>query len=592
MQDAPGPSGVTIPPPPEQPSLQSFPDNFDIPDSALKDFHTQESSSDSSELLGVHSSSSSEEEEEEDTDDEWQPKRKKPKVGDTGRQYGYKKIAELQPGEKKVNVFGVVTEFKAPFPTRGRDYCSFVTIVDESSPTSGIKCTLFNHHQDKLPQVQQIGDIVCLHRVNVKEQNGAPCIDGLQFTSSLCFDGKPGSSMTPRTGSVTYTFTAHDNERVRNLRSWGLKHERQPFVRKLNSVTPGCHFDLICQVVAVTDCRPQCDAVTLTVWDGTKLPLKTRQIDFSQLNSRMSPQLQHIASVLLEHVAIYNDACIKAVSSFAPGQLVSLQNLCAAVRRPAINGSQAMVELCLPGEGKVMVLPGNDPDFCELRAELEKAGGERAHIIRYSPITASAVTSVTTTSHQDIPITTIKRIQSCTTLPVKFKCRVKVMGIGPSTVEEMIQMRCPQCGLRSHTPHFAESHDVSDHVCPNCSGWHDTSQNQIQHCSLVFAFKLLLEDETGQIVAYISDRHAVDFLGGLQPSNLYHHQEMRYKVIDKLYYLTGGNDPFVGFSSTLPRPWAEFCLVSYHLNPPVGDSHQVCYRIFGTSLDYDKLPEH
>ena len=197
------------------PQQSSFPDNFDIPDSAFNEYHTQRN----------ESSAEEEGQESEEEEEEWKPQ--KVKVGDTGRVYSYTQLADLRPLKDKVYVFGVVKDFRPATKSRGTDYYLTMTLVDESSTEEGIHCNLFNRDKNRLPHIQSIGDIVCLHRVYVNEYGGAPQLVSRKYSSAISFDGRVGTRVVPRTGFVSYTFTQAERERVKQLRKWSQRQERK-----------------------------------------------------------------------------------------------------------------------------------------------------------------------------------------------------------------------------------------------------------------------------------------------------------------------------------------------------------------------------
>ena len=575
----------------------TFPDNFDLPDSALRDYHTDEGVPSDDKIpsrSSICSWSSSESESEDDDpdgrDEEWEPNSKRQKVGDTGRNYEYKKIADLKVNDKKMNMFGVVTDFKPPFQTRGADYCCFVTIADESCPDAGIKCVLFNQSQDKLPQVKSVGDILCLHRVNITERNSSPSVEGTPFSSYLCFDGKPNSKLKPRTGSFSYTFMSQDKARVKELRQWAAEREKNKSSSStctLQSVIPDTSFDLTCQVISVTPCQPQCCASVLTVWDGTKFPLRNRKIDVSAYRAVSHPELQHAAGLLAENVVVYDERSIDAATFIKLGQFVGIQNVKAVTLQNGGDSSSALVELCVPRECSngnccVKVLAESDPNVLKLKEELKK--------IVNKPLAdcESSTLSVTTTLHPTVPLMSLDRIHSWGAVPSKFRCRVSVSAISPSSVEEMVKLTCPSCGLVAPIPHNLES-GTSRIPCPECNELDLTDPNDRPALRYAYLFKLMIQDNTGELVVYVSEEDAVTFLPGLPPANLYRDQELRYKLLNRLYYLTGGNSPFTAQPSTRPRPWVECCILSYHHKPQSHSSSVLYYRIFDTILKDPQL---
>ena len=570
----------------------SFPDNFDLSESALRDYHTDDERVPSDKEISSVSPSYSEPESEEistdERDDDWEPKSKRRKVGDTGRKYEYKKIADLEVNDKKMNIFGVVSDFKSPFRTRGADYCCFVTIVDESCPNAGIKCVLFNQNQDKLPQVKSIGDIVCLHRVNITERNSSPSVEGTPFSSYLCFDGQPRSKLKPRTGSFSYTFVSRDKTRVKELRHWAAQREGSQQISRLESVVPNTSFDLTCQVISITPYLPQCCASVLTVWDGTRLPLGNRKIDMSAYRSVSDPGLQHAAGVLAENVVVYDESSLDAATLVKPGQFVVIRCVRAETVQNGDSDSSALVELCVPkdcrrGNVCVKTLAVDDPDVSKLKEELPNTP-----LPSFSDCSINNPPSVTSTLHPTVPLMPLNKVCSWEAVPSKFRCRVTVSVISPSSVEEMVKLVCQNCGLVAPVPHGLES-STSRIPCPECNELNLTDPNDPPALSYTYLFKLLIQDGTGKLVVYVSEGDAVTFLPGLPPVNLYQDQQLRYKLLDRLYYLTGGNSPFAAEPSTRPRPWVECCILSYRHEPRNHSSSVLYYRIFDTILQDPQL---
>ena len=602
----------------------SFPDNFDLPESALRDYHTDDEEMPSGDEISSSSSFSESESEDSSSDEHdevWEPKSKRPKIGDTGRQYEYKKIADLEVNDKRMNIFGVVSDFKAPFQTRGVDYCCFMTIVDESCPNAGIKCVLFHRNQDKLPQIKSVGDIVCLHRVNITERNSSPSVEGTPFSSYLCFDSKPNSKLKPRTGSFSYTFMSQDKARVKELRQWAaeqnfggqnqtggqelsagrnqgnegkagaeevrrLTSEREgsQLTCRLESVVPNSSFDLTCQVISITPYLPQCCASVLTVWDGTKLPLRNRKIDMSAYRCVSDPGLQHAAGVLAENVVVYDKSVIDAATLVKPGQFVAIRCIRAAMLQSGDGGSSPLVELCIPrdcsfGNACVKVLAVDDPNVVKLKEEMP------SQPLLYSiDSSINNPPSVTTTLHPTVPLMPLNQICSWEVVPSKFRCRVIVSVISPSSVEEMVKLVCHNCGLVAPVPHQLDS-NASRIPCPECNELDLSDPDDPPALCYTYFFKLLIEDSTGKLVVFVSEGDAVTLLPGLPPANLYRDQQLRYKLLDRLYYLTGGNSPFSAEPSARPRPWVECCILSYRHQPRNHSNNVLYYRIFDTILN-------
>ena len=757
----------------------TFPDNFDLPDSAFDDYDELEADSGEDHdfvLLVPKSSSESGEGSSDETEgEEWTPKRVK--VGDTGRQYTYTKIANLRPIEEKVNVFGVVKDFRPAAKSRGTDYYVTMTVVDESSPEEGINCNIFNRDKKRLPHVQIVGDVVCLHRMFVNQYGGNPQLVSRKYSSTICFDGRVGAKIVPRTGSVSYTYTSEDCDRVKQLREWSLQltkdnepatsshtvqhtrsdrqledeqteqqmeterteqrmeaeqtgrqletereeqqmgtgreeqqmetdlerqqmgtgreeqqvgtgweeqqvgtgweeqqvgtgweeqqvgterkssrwglgeeqqvgtereerqdrteqptrceqedqqiiseHKEQHLkddqawqqpgempadqqsetlqqhrgkrVCKLESVTPNLCFDLVCQVVSISSCFTPSRTI-LSVWDGTRMLLNTPAINTSWCSTTPSPVMLLNSTGLLQNVVIYTKQCGMKTKNIVPGQYVILRNVHAhPVTNLGVEVSRPVVELCMKEAGMRSINALSESDEMVIKLEQELSGAKATQSsLSGLRILNSVSFAVTTTLRSDIQFTSLRDVAASRVVPCKFRCRVKVMGTSPLSVEDMVKLKCVKCGYLTPITRNLEL-DFTDGCktnlpCMACAASADTTHQSISdipflHCTYLFMMKL--EDASGCLVAYISGEDAFQFLPGVPPANFHREQIQRYKLIHRLYSLTGGNYPFLTGNAEYPRPWIECCLLSYHRDSPKRLKHKVYYHLFDTVL--------
>ena len=669
------------------PEQITFPDNFDLPDSAFDEYDALETDSGEDRdfvLLVPKSSSESGKENSDETEDEdWKPK--KVKVGDTGRLYTYTKIANLKPYDEKVNVFAVVKDFHSPAKSRGTDYYLTMTIVDESSPEEGVHCNIFNRQENRLPHVRSVGDIVCLHRMYVNEYGGEPQLVSRKYSSAICFDGRAETKIVPRTGSVSYTFASEEYDRVKQLREWSLQQtednetakqttsshavqhqgseqeepqmgtewEQQQIrtvqteqqmeteweeqqirtvqteqrleteqeeqltreqedqqiaseqrdqqsetpqqhggksICKLESVTPNLCFDLVCQVVSISSCfKPS--GIMLTVWDGTQMLMETPAINTSWCSTTTSPVMLLNSSGLLQNVAIYTKQCAMMAKNIVPGQYVFLRNVHA---QPVTNlGPRGpVVELCMKEAGThstsdLLALSMSDEMVTKLEQELSSAKANQSSLSGIQ-ILNSVSFAITTTLRSDIQFTALQNVAASEVIPCKYRCRVKVTGISPLSVEDMVKLRCIKCGYLTPIPRNLEFELTdgckSNLPCTACAA-ETTHQSTLDppwlHC--IYLFKVKLEDASGSLVAHISGEDALQFLPGIPPADFHREQRQRYKLIHRLYGLTGGNYPFQT-NTAYPRPWIECCLLSYHCNSQNHRSRKVYYHLFDTVL--------
>ena len=134
--------------------------------------------------------------------------------------YSYKKISELQVRDSKVHVFGVVTLHRPPSKSHGTDFSCTVEIMDETCRGEPLTCVLFHPKIERLPQQCAVGDIICLHRMNMKEYNGRLQGNCLRYGSSATFDGRPEATVEPRSGAGPHVFTEEEKQRVSQLKQW------------------------------------------------------------------------------------------------------------------------------------------------------------------------------------------------------------------------------------------------------------------------------------------------------------------------------------------------------------------------------------
>ena len=99
-------------------------------------------------------------------------------------QYEYTKLTDVG-ADTIINLYGVVKYFKKPFKTASNEFCCTLSLVDPSVKRmeDSLKCVLFGKQsEDELPPVQNVGDIIRFHRLNISTYKG-----DLQGTSKKGF---------------------------------------------------------------------------------------------------------------------------------------------------------------------------------------------------------------------------------------------------------------------------------------------------------------------------------------------------------------------------------------------------------------------
>ena len=460
--------------------------------------------------------------------------------------------------------------------------------MDETSNPEGFSFVLFQQQEQNLPRICSRGDIVLVKGLYISSYDGSLQGKGHEHTSSaVCFSGHAEAKVEPRTGtsSSSYVLTAEEETRVAQLKTWvgtqeGLgSHQRNCC---LKDVTVGQYFDFTCQVVA-TAVNPAERTCVLTVWDGTWLPLVCRKVDTSTYQLAQDPVLRYRARNLAQEVVITG---VVGLIKAQPGSFVRLINVCAysASAVPLSKSAQPVVEL---GIQRGTQLGGGVVPMAEEEMEVEDLKRQFPPVEEPLPVwrRLKRPLPISTTKVQQQEAkkpSTLKSIKAFPQVPYKFVTRVKVARVGPAPLKDFCQLRCCKCKHKFPTP--ASNHE--DHAltagdpCPRCKGSDPDAPPELR---FIYVFSLFVKDSSTSdaMELYVTDEDAEQFLPQLPPANLYTNSRAEEALLDCLYYLTGGNDPFFDLppDRAYPRPWMECGVLSYR-----SYSGRVCYRIFDTTL--------
>ncbi|XP_026504703.1 protection of telomeres protein 1 [Terrapene carolina triunguis] len=284
--------------------------------------------------------------------------------------YTYTPLNHLKGGTI-VNLYGAVKFFKPPYVSKGTDYCSVVTIVDQSNVK--LTCTLFNGNLDALPKIYKIGDIVRFHRIKIREYNKQmQGITGIGF-ASLTFDGTVGAPIVPRTSSKSYSFTEEEQKTIEELRTWAASNLSVcgP-TAKLSGIQPMLFFDLTCQLVGKAEVDGS--SFLLKVWDGTKCPHPSWKVLVEESDLEGDKVLIHRLRNLIVDILVY-DNHVKLAKSLKVGSFLRIYSLHTKQASAENQPDVSYVEFHLHGGtcyGRgIRVLPENNPDVKELKAFMD-----------------------------------------------------------------------------------------------------------------------------------------------------------------------------------------------------------------------------
>ncbi|XP_061496158.1 protection of telomeres protein 1 [Rhineura floridana] len=384
--------------------------------------------------------------------------------------YTYTLLNHLKDGTV-VNLYGAVKFFKPPYMCKGTDYCSVITIVDQSN--TKLICSLFNANRDALPKIYKNGDIVRFHRIKIKEFGGQ--LQGITNSgfASLTFDGTVGAPVVPRTSSKLFTFTDEDKKTVEDLRVWVATNlSNSALAAKLCGIQPPVFFDLTCQLVGKA--KVDGSSYLLKVWDGTKCPFPSWKVlvkeDDLEGDSVLICQLKQLSV----DVVVY-DNHVRLAKSLKVGNFIRLYSLHAKTQSPEGKPDVAYIQFHLHGGtiyGRgITVLPENHTDVEDLKAFLnsvdltEDECSERpsspehdssAYFTLGSCLERCQQLSVTVlTDHQHLDITALSTILN-SRIPQPYRIRAKLRQFEPEKLHQSVKLHCPQCNLLQEVPDRTE----------------------------------------------------------------------------------------------------------------------------------------
>ncbi|XP_070611526.1 protection of telomeres protein 1 isoform X2 [Erythrolamprus reginae] len=405
--------------------------------------------------------------------------------------YTYTPLNHLK-NESIVNLFGAVKFFKPPYLSKGTDYCSMVTIVDQSN--TKLVCSLFNPVKDALPQIYRIGDIVRFHRIKIKEFN-----DQMQGTtspgfSSLTFDGNIETPLIPRTSSKTFSFTDEDRKTVKDLRMWVASNLFSlPPMKKLSDIQPFMFFEFTGKLIGKA--KVDGSSYLLKVWDGTRCPLPTWNVLVREDDLEGDEYVIRQLKCLTVDVVAY-DNHVHVAKLLKVGQFISIYNM-HVKPHSSENGREVLQFLLHGGTGHgrgIAVLPVNHPDVIELKSFLdnielllndspERASPEPENSYSLGPdVERCQQLSVTVlTDNQHFDTTTLNTIRM-SSIPQNYRIRARLLKFEPKTLYQSVKLYCPQCKSLKEIPDETELDSILREASVICS---DSNLQSISFCNSV-----------------------------------------------------------------------------------------------------------
>eukprot|EP00736_Rhodelphis_marinus_P009627 Rmarinus@m.16072 len=194
--------------------------------------------------------------------------------------YAYRKLLDVQLFTK-VNLYGVITDYRDPYKSRGQDYTCSIDIRDESV-TEPMKINIFRSEARELPRPRAVGDIIRVHRLDIGRYHDKPqgkIAKTDTITHWVLFSGSGSDAEPYARSSVKFTLNDADRRRTSELRSWCSSHlstqrltvgtDTRRFA--INDLTPATDqfIDLLCYVWKSASTQ---SGQFLVVADGTYNP--------------------------------------------------------------------------------------------------------------------------------------------------------------------------------------------------------------------------------------------------------------------------------------------------------------------------------
>lgn len=444
--------------------------------------------------------------------------------------YIYTPLSQLKSGTI-VNVYGVVKFFKPPYLSKGTDYCSVVTIVDQTNVK--LTCLLFSGNYEALPRIYKIGDIVRFHRLKIQVYKNEPQGITSSGFASLTFEGTLGAPVIPRTSSKCFHFTATDHKMVEALRIWASTHiSPSSTLVQLCNVQPMQYFDLTCQLLG----KAQVDGASflLKVWDGTRTPFPSWRVSIEdQVLEGDSSHIRRLQNLTID-ILVY-DNHVQVAKSLKIGSFLRIYSLHTKLQSVT---SESQTPLSLEfhlhggtsyGRG-ITVLPENNSDVDQLKKALEAADLTAAQHSDGLYQTDQEESYLTLSSSGSVSLYEIERCQQlsatiltdhqylektplCAILkqkaPQQYRIRAKLRSYKPKRIFQSVKLYCPKCHSLQEVPH----EDNLDAVLQD--GATKTSDTKLQNTPLYDSQIWTTEDQGGRKVVI----HFVKYNGILPLSN-------------------------------------------------------------------------
>ena len=474
-------------------------------------------------------------------------------------------LGSLAVGQGSVAVCGIVQYFKPVTRSRGSDYYITIGLLDETSATNTVSCTLFNPSDQQLISNIPVGQIVLLKGLKTSKYQGRIQATGYNGAIIGVFRNRQNEPV-PRSIGDWYSLSNQEKDIIARLKTWSHEQGMLLVNTQLCQFSVGHFFNTVCRVVAVHTCMNE-NRTVLDIFDGTtpKFPCDhldtTRGRWTSDIDRQLAVKLN--SSIICEvQVTDWNRQF-----SIKPGQYISLRNVhvepnCQDGTCLGKNDIQA-VKLTLSSKqnsGTITVLTGNESELVnKYLSDFPEPCGPFPIFMRPSNTPPDPLFEIIINDRMKQTATVQEVLKSRS--GKLFVVEGQIMSFSNGPIEELCQLRCSMCKTRYVSPRSSDPPLPAEMVCVFCSD----SKNDGPCLVYMYVFVMRLKDRTGILDICVTAEDGEIFLHHVRPTNLYARQSSREELTRLLYVLTGGNDPFypVPTEVDLKRPRVRCCVRTF-----------------------------
>ncbi|XP_027272571.1 protection of telomeres protein 1 isoform X5 [Cricetulus griseus] len=339
--------------------------------------------------------------------------------------YTYTPLNLLKNGTV-VNVCGVVKFFKPPYLSKGTDYCSVVTIVDQTNVK--LTCTLFSRNYEDLPVIYKVGDIVCFRGLKIQVyKNELQGISHYGF-ASLTFDGALGSPAVRHTSSKSFNFTVLDHHMVEALRAWACTHvSASSTLLQLSDAQPMQYCDLTCQLLG----KAQVDGASFLLKIGSFLRIYSLHTKLQPINSESMTSLVRL------------EFHLHGGTSYGRGITVL----------PESNSDVDQLKRALESVDLTTIQPSNDTCQSENEDHCLTPSSSKSDLVSlYEVERCQQLCATTLTDHhylEKTPLCAILKEKA----PQQYRILAKLRSYEPKRLFQSVKLLCPKCHSLQEVPY-------------------------------------------------------------------------------------------------------------------------------------------